>query len=173
MALLIQPQKRRESLHARFHAPIQSMLSDCLLPVRVARKIKWMRRASLTAPRLGGLLVEVRSEFREAVNDQIGRIVCELRAAEAVGYATTPRAGVTGRLHVNFGIAYEHDLFGRGAEIAQQDSHPCGVGFFGLETIAAIDVTKVGRQSQSLENLAAETHWFVCKHGHGHAIERG
>ena len=129
--------------------------------------------AELATPRLSSLPVEVRSEFGQAIDEKIGRMIRQFVPTEPVSHATTPCAGIARRLDVNFGIADKHGLFGRSPEIAKQHSHSGGVGLFGLETITTIDVTEIGGQAQALKNLAAEAHWFIGEHSHGHAFERG
>src|ERR1700731_1707488 len=111
-------------------------------------------------------------EFREAIDEEIRRIVCELVGAEAVSHATTPGSGIARRLHVHFGIAYEHGLLRCSAKIPQQNAHSRRIGLFAFEAVATVDVAEVGRKSQSLQNLPAESYRFVCEHGHGHAVER-
>src|ERR1700686_4998424 len=110
----------------------------------------------LAAAGLCRLMIEVRCEFRKTVDKEIRRVLCELVGTEAVSHPTTPGSCIARRLHVHSRVTYQHGLLGRSAKIAQQNAHSRRIGLFAFEAVAAVDVAEVGRESQSLEDLATE-----------------
>ena len=117
--------------------------------------------------------IEVRDEFGEAIEEQVGRVLGETMASQAVGNTARPRARVARGQYVNFGVTDQHSLLWRRAKIAQQDLHPRRIGFLAFEAVASVNVAEIGSQSQSLQNHLTEAHRLIGKHGHGHTIEGG
>ena len=78
---------------------------------------------------------KLRNELGEVVHQQVGWIFRRRWLPEAVGHAAGPGAGVSRRLDVDLGIADQHGLRWRGAEIAQDGSMPIGSGFLGSKLL--------------------------------------
>src|ERR1700704_3959632 len=102
----------------------------------------------------------MRQQFRQAIDQNIGRIFDESVTAETVSYAANPGTGIAPGLYVDLGISNYHALRGGGAKFAQDSLDANRIRFLAFETIAAVNKSKVIRHAQSLQYFAAGSYGF-------------
>jgi hypothetical protein len=111
---------------------------------------------------------EGRNDIDEAVEVDVGGMSCAIMDAKAVIDDGGENACVASGLHVNFRVADEHGFMGLGAKFAKDGVYTEGIGFFGGETVSAVDGAKIFREAESFEDAHADAHGLVGEHGHRH-----
>ena len=113
----------------------------------------------------------MRKQLGQIVDEQVRRVLREKVAAKSVGHSANPSAGIARGLDIDFGIADNHHLRGRCAEIAQDRFDAHRVRLLALEAVAAIHMAKVAGHAQLLDNAAADSHGLIGEDSHRHPVE--
>src|ERR1700733_802958 len=106
------------------------------------------------------------------IDEHVGGDGFEAAGGEAKGAANAPGAGVTGGLHVDLAVTDHHGLLGARIGFLHEGEEAFGVGLFGCEAVAAVNIEEVGCEAEGFADGARGTDGFVGEDGHG-AVRRG
>ena len=85
---------------------------------------------------------------------------------EAIGNADGVEAGVSAGFNVDVGVADDDSLMRADADFFEQFKGAFGIGFFGREAIAAVDLREEWSEAEGFDDGAGGNYGFVGEHGH-------